>query len=107
VDDWWMTGGAVIDNIQPTTTTTFVDLTGTSPGPDLPIAIGFHCLLSLNDRIIFLIGRLLGNDTRSKATFYYNTKDETWTDPHVSNFDRTRCLAGCEEIIYLGPGRLR
>jgi hypothetical protein len=28
-------------------------------------------------------------------------------DPHVSNFDRTRCLAGCEEILYLRPGRLR
>jgi hypothetical protein len=22
----------------------------------------------------------------------------------VSNFDRTRCLAGCEEILYHGPG---
>jgi hypothetical protein len=30
-----------------------------------------------------------------------------WTLPHVTNFDRTRCLAGCEESIYLGPGRLR
>jgi hypothetical protein len=28
-------------------------------------------------------------------------------DPHVSNLDRTRCLAGCEEILYLRPGRLR
>jgi hypothetical protein len=47
-----------------------------------------------------------------------NIKDTT-LDPHVSNFDRTRCLAGCEErwwpggrevvgrrVIIIGPQKM-
>jgi hypothetical protein len=26
-----------------------------------------------------------------------NKNGQEWFDPHVSNLDRTRCLAGCEE----------
>jgi hypothetical protein len=76
----WITGGALLDENDVTKTTTFVDLTGTSPGPDLPLEIAFHCILSLNDRIILLIGGHFGNGMKSKDTFYYNTKDKTWTE---------------------------
>jgi hypothetical protein len=71
----WMTGGRL--GSGPTKTTELVSLTGTRPGPDLPLEVYYHCLVSLNDTTVLLIG---GNDgTRSKATFYFNSDSETWT----------------------------
>jgi hypothetical protein len=75
----WMTGGA-LDGDVPTNSTEFVQPTGTRRGPDLPLEIGDHCLVSLNDTTILLIGGWVGHWTGSKATFYYNTDHETWTE---------------------------
>jgi hypothetical protein len=77
----WMTGG-YLDGFVRTKSTEFVQLTGTSPGPDLPLVVAFHCLVSLNDTTALLIGGQLADRTRtsSKATFFYNTDHKTWTD---------------------------
>jgi hypothetical protein len=73
----WMTGGWV--GIW-TKSTEFVQLTGTTPGPDLPLEVYDHCLVSLNDTTVLLIGGVLQSGTTSKATFYYDTDHKTWTD---------------------------
>jgi hypothetical protein len=75
----WMTGGD-FDGSERTKSTEFVQLTGTTPGPDLPLGVAFHCLVSLNDTTVILIGGSLQDGTRSKATFYHNTDHKTWTD---------------------------
>jgi hypothetical protein len=73
----WMTGGW-LDGSGRTKSTEFVQLTGTTPGPDLPLEVAFHCLVSLNDTHVLLIG---GKDgTFSKATFFFNTDHKTWTN---------------------------
>jgi hypothetical protein len=75
----WLTGGK-LDTGGRTKSTEFVQLTGSIPGPDLPLEVQSHCLVSLNETtVLFIRGRLL-DDTRSKATFYYNTDHKTWTD---------------------------
>jgi hypothetical protein len=51
----WMTGGYLPGNVR-TKSTEFVQLTGTSPGPDLPLEVAYHCLVSLNDTTALLIG---------------------------------------------------
>jgi hypothetical protein len=75
----WMTGG-FLDVSKSTNSTEFFQQTGTTPGPDLPIAVAYHCLVSLNDTTALLIGGYLRDQTSSKATFFYNTDHKTWTD---------------------------
>jgi hypothetical protein len=45
----WLTGGYTQDINEETKTTEFVQVNGPSPGPDLPLKVGYHCLVSLND----------------------------------------------------------
>jgi hypothetical protein len=75
----WLTGG-FLGGSGRTKTTEFVQLTGTTPGPDLPLEVSSHCLVSLNDTTLLLIGGGLPGKTYSKATYYYNTDHKTWTD---------------------------
>jgi hypothetical protein len=83
----WLTGG-IIGNVR-TKSTEFVQLTGTTPGPDLPLEVANHCLVSLNDTTLLLIGGYLQNRTRSKASIYYNTDHMTWTDGPSLTIGRT------------------
>jgi hypothetical protein len=75
----WLTGGYSV-NPGDTKSTEFVQLTGTTLGPDLPLEVSSHCLVSLNDTTVLLIGGYLHNGTTSKGTFFYNTDHKTWTD---------------------------
>jgi hypothetical protein len=75
----WMTGGYLAGSGR-TKSTEFVQLTGTSPGPDLPLGVALHCLVSLNDTTLILIGGKLQSGTYSKATWFYHTDHKTWTD---------------------------
>jgi hypothetical protein len=74
----WLTGGG-LDGSGITKSTEFVQLTGTTPGPDLPLEVYHHCLVSLNETTALLIGGNLPT-TSSNATFFYNTDHKTWTD---------------------------
>jgi hypothetical protein len=79
----WLTGGSTtsgLDGPVKTKSTEFVQLTGTTPGPDLPLEVSSHCVVSLNDTTLLLIGGARLDWTESKATFFYNTDHKTWTD---------------------------
>jgi hypothetical protein len=76
----WLTGGSLGSGYTYTKSTEFVQLTGTTPGPDLPLEVAYHCLVSLNDTTALLIGGRLQSGTSSKATWFYNTDHKTWTD---------------------------
>jgi hypothetical protein len=86
----WLTGGFLkelkeeTDEYQEyfyveTKSTEFVQLNGPSPGPDLPHKVGSHCLVSLNDSIVILIGGFQGGK-HLEDTFYYNNDHQTWTE---------------------------
>jgi uncharacterized protein YaaQ len=75
----WMTGG-YLDGSVPTNSTEFVQLSGTRPGPDLPLELQKHCLVSLNETTVLLIGGELADWTWSKATFYCNHNHQTWSE---------------------------
>jgi hypothetical protein len=77
-DTLWVTGGLIGSIIVQSTE--FVQLNGTKPGPDLPQGVSYHSLVSLNDTTVLLIGGYLADKTYSKATFYYNTDNQTWTE---------------------------
>jgi hypothetical protein len=47
-DTLWVTGGLIgSTDAYSTKSTKFVQLTGTKPGPDLPLSVYYHCLVSL------------------------------------------------------------
>jgi uncharacterized protein YaaQ len=85
----WLTGGWLDMGIT-TKSTEFVQLTGTTPGPDLPFEVAFHCLVSLNHTTVLLIGGELPGKTYSKATFFYNKDDKTWTEGPSMNTEKSR-----------------
>jgi hypothetical protein len=91
----WLTGGYVgNDNAGVMTNSTeFVELNGTIPGPDLPLVVQDHCLVSLNDTNILLIGGCTGGLTKARVTFYYNIELKTWTDGPLLIIGR--CLHSC------------
>jgi hypothetical protein len=74
----WLTGGFILDSggyMAVTKSTEFVQLNGTTPGPDLPLELFHHCLVSVNETTILLIGGCyldLYSMSYKKATFYYN-----------------------------------
>jgi hypothetical protein len=74
----WLTGGGLGSEV--TKSTELVQLTGTTLGPYLPLEVYSHCLVSLNDTTILLIGGCLRDGNETKATYYYNTDHKTWTD---------------------------
>jgi hypothetical protein len=78
-DTLWITGGRLYD-YSSTSSTEFVQLTGTTAGPDLPLELGKHCLVSLNDTTVILIGGYLPDWSYSRATFYYNIDHQTWIE---------------------------
>ncbi len=65
----WITGGrnAEADNLK---STEFIDHDGNvRNGPDLPLAVYFHCLVKLNDTTAFLIGGRTNKQRASDQTF--------------------------------------
>jgi hypothetical protein len=72
----WLTGGFLHNGR--TQSTEFVNLTGTTPGPDLPLKVNKHCLVRLNETTVILIGGNLDQYIISKATYYYNVGSKGW-----------------------------
>jgi hypothetical protein len=71
-----------MESFKPTKTTDYVTLYETTSGPNLPEKLADHCLVSLNETIILLIGGNTGNDqiTISSKTYFYNLKEQIWSN---------------------------
>jgi hypothetical protein len=78
INTLWITGGLINVTVR-TRSTEFVNPTGTRPGPDLPHTVAWHCLVSLNETTVLLIGGEVPSGTVSKNTWYYNNDHHTWT----------------------------
>jgi hypothetical protein len=63
------TGGWLSMTEEITNSTEFVRMTGSSPGPDLPLEVAAHCIVSLNDTTVLLIGGELADGTYSKVVY--------------------------------------
>jgi hypothetical protein len=72
----WVTGGW-LEGTGLTESTEFVQLTGTTPGPNLPLRVWNHCLVSLNDTTTLLID---STESTNGTCWYYNSDHEIWTE---------------------------
>ena len=51
----WVTGGY---NVIFLASTEYITMTGTMPGPDLPMALGYHAMVAINNTCSMVIGGL-------------------------------------------------
>ena len=87
----WRMGAASIDHIDNTlwvtggsnggylASTEYVKLTGTMPGPDLPMALRYHAMVAINNTCSMVIGGEDQNLVYSASTFYYDHNEGEWT----------------------------
>lgn len=76
----WVTGGSNGD--ESLMSTEFIELHGgsgsTSPGPDMPIALDGHSMVSLNSTTAMVIGGY--SNGWSSKTFYFDLNSSFWTN---------------------------
>ena len=85
------------------TTTEFVlqDQTATIRGPDLPMALTFHCLIQVNSSTSMLIGGSSNNIHKSDKAFYYNAKPMSW-ELVGSRLRQGRFFHSCGKVLKDG-----
>jgi hypothetical protein len=71
----WVTGGS---NGGDLASTDYVKMTGTMPGPDLPMGLYGHAMVAINNTCSMVIGGYSGYVT-SASTFYYDHNEGEWT----------------------------
>jgi len=78
-DLWLVTGGLVGSN--PLSRVETFDGQSWSPTAvkNLPVSVYLHCLVKLNDTVLFLIGGTTSDENASGHTFAYDNRDNTWT----------------------------
>ena len=71
----WVTGGY---NGVKLASTEYVKMTGTMPGPDLPMALYYHAMVAINNTCSMVIGGE-SSGANSASTFYYDHNEGEWT----------------------------
>ena len=69
----WVTGGS---NDGRLASSEYVTMTGTWPGPDLPMALDQHAIVNINSTYSMFIGGFSGSI--SASTFYWNHNEWEW-----------------------------
>jgi hypothetical protein len=82
----WVTGGYNYGGSL--ASTEYVNMTGTMPGPDLPMALNEHAMVAINNTCSMVIGGDSGNT--SASTFYYDHNEGEWaTGPSLMQARRS------------------
>ena len=75
----WVTGGENKDGYS-IASTEHVKMSGSMPGPDLPMALESHAMVSINSTVSMVIGGWDGNGWDGTAsTFYFNHIEGEWS----------------------------
>ena len=71
----WVTGGNSNNGLL--ASTEYVKMTGTMPGPDLPMVLWFHAMVAINSTCSMVIGGL-SNVSSVTSTFFYDRIEGEW-----------------------------
>ena len=89
----WVTGGEGKDGCIASTER--VKMSGSMPGPDLPMALASHAMASINSTVSMVIGGWDGNGWDGTAsTFYYNHIEGEWSNGPILMQSRYEHAAG-------------
>jgi hypothetical protein len=69
----WVTGGYDPSGGGDDASTEYVTVTGTMPGPDLPIALNYHAMVAINSTCSMVIAGY-----SSKSTFFHDHSEGEW-----------------------------
>ena len=90
----WVTGGESKDG-YPIASTEYVKMSGSMPGPDLPMALESHAMASINSTVSMVIGGWDGNGWAGTAlTFYFNHIEGEWSNGPILMQSRYMHAAG-------------
>ena len=81
----WVTGGSDGGSLA---STEYVRMTGTMPGPDLPMALDGHAMVAINSAYSMVIGGFT-NDF-SASTYFYDHTEGKWIIGPSLNFDASK-----------------
>ena len=73
----WVTGGEDY-NFNNLASTEYVTVTGTMPGPDLPMALKYFAMVAINRTCSLVIGGISNGD--SESTFFYDRNEGEWVN---------------------------
>jgi hypothetical protein len=71
----WVTGGY---NGGRLASTEYVTVTGTMPGPDLPMALDSHAMVAINSTCSMVIGGMYSSGYYSASTFFFDHNEDEW-----------------------------
>ena len=94
----WVTGGYWYDydyTLIPFSSTEYILKNGESiKGPELPLGLAGHTVISINSTVSMFIGGLTEGETSIDLTFYYDHYNQVWSDGPRLNFVRSFHGAG-------------
>ena len=73
----WVTGGYSYGGGGYLASTEYVTVTGTMPGPDLPMALAYHAMVAINSTCSMVIGGS-SNFYSLASTFFYDHNEDEW-----------------------------
>ena len=88
----WITGGLNGNNVL--SSSEFVQMEGTMPGPELPIAVYYHAMINTRNDLTMVIGGKTTGNYYSAKTFYYNHNYGNWSDGPKLNQGRENHAVG-------------
>ncbi len=113
-DTLWITGGFDTTFLKSTELLTIrsnnvqESRVSSKPAPDLPVTVGFHCLLKMNDTTAFLIG---GSQYDRNATLYFdlntNLDQEVMDYSYGPTMSTARYAHVCGLLVNPGDDRKR
>ena len=89
----WVTGGWSSDLDVPLASTEYITIKGSTPGPELPVAISAHALVAISNDLSMLIGGEIHEETIA-STYYYDHKEHIWISGPNMNSARRWHTAG-------------
>ena len=89
----WVTGGWSSDLDSPLASTEYITSKGSTPGPELPLAISAHVMVAINNDFSMLIGGETDKETIA-STYFYDHKEHIWISGPNMNSARRWHAAG-------------
>ena len=102
----WVTGGGGFGGGE-LASTEYVTVTGTKPGPELPINLSGHAMVAINSTCSMVIGGEDENWYGSASTFFYDHNEGKWINGFMNGEGKFTWSDGTEQKGIWKDGKLQ